>query len=207
MSDSFHEEEYKGCTIRLAYDLDPMDPREWDNIGVMLFWHGRYGYGDDAKTIERAGLTKADPDYYGGWEELLKACGVKESDVVIPVFGYDHGGMTIRAGSYGNWPDIQWDAGQLGYIVCPVERIRYEFDVKRVSAKLRKRVAEILVAEVNTYDQFITGDVFWWETLDEDGERIDSCGGYYGAYDDQEREYVMSEARASIDWHLGQEAA
>lgn len=43
-----HEEEYRGYTIRVYYEDDPgiVNPREWDNLGTMVCWHGRYLLGD-----------------------------------------------------------------------------------------------------------------------------------------------------------------
>ena len=40
-------EEYKGYTINIDYDEDPMNPRtDWDNAAVMVCWHRRYNLGD-----------------------------------------------------------------------------------------------------------------------------------------------------------------
>jgi len=33
--------------IEIEPDLDPMDPREWDNLATMVCWHRRYNLGDE----------------------------------------------------------------------------------------------------------------------------------------------------------------
>jgi hypothetical protein len=33
--------------LEIAYDTDPQNPREWDNLGTMVCWHRRYSLGDD----------------------------------------------------------------------------------------------------------------------------------------------------------------
>jgi hypothetical protein len=45
--ESYHEETYRGCKIRLDKDDSPESPRDWDNLGVMLTWHRRYNLGDE----------------------------------------------------------------------------------------------------------------------------------------------------------------
>ncbi len=44
---TYHEEEYRGCTIRLEYDRGAESPRDWCNVGTMVCWHRRYNLGDE----------------------------------------------------------------------------------------------------------------------------------------------------------------
>lgn len=46
-NEAFHEETYKGCTIRSGQDDSPESPREWDNVGTMVCWHRHYKLGDE----------------------------------------------------------------------------------------------------------------------------------------------------------------
>jgi hypothetical protein len=47
--------------------------------------------------------------------------------------------------------------------------------------KLKERLVTYLTNEVETYDQYISGDVYQFEILDENGEQEDSCCGFYGS--------------------------
>jgi hypothetical protein len=80
-----------------------------------------------------------------------------------------------------------WDSGQVGHIYVSLEKIREEYSCKRVSKKMRERIEGYLKGEVETYDKYLTGDVYGFNIVreDEDGEEvhIDSCWGFYG-YDD-----------------------
>ena len=38
---------HAGLMVRIAYDSDPEDPREWDNLGTMICWHNRHNLGDE----------------------------------------------------------------------------------------------------------------------------------------------------------------
>jgi hypothetical protein len=44
---SYSTEEYKGYTIKVEYDEDAQNPREWfEPAGTMVCWHSRYNLGD-----------------------------------------------------------------------------------------------------------------------------------------------------------------
>ena len=71
-----------------------------------------------------------------------------------------------------------------------------EYGGKIVTAKLKERVKQYLINEVETYDQFLTGDVYGYiiTELDEDEEYdIDSCWGFYG------EDNCMTEAEAIVN--------
>jgi hypothetical protein len=37
-----------------------------------------------------------------------------------------------------------------------------------------------LIGEVKTYDDYLTGNVYGYKVIDEQGNEEDSCWGYYG---------------------------
>ncbi|RLC14505.1 MAG: hypothetical protein DRI24_13285 [Deltaproteobacteria bacterium] len=174
-------------TITVQNDPDGESPREWDNLGTMVYWHRNYNLGDVDGSKEYS-----DPDMF--WYDLA---GIEDTDsdlskamelankrnVILPLYLFDHSGITMSTSSFS----CQWDSGQVGWIYVSYERIREEYSCKRVSAKMRKRIATYLENEVKTFDQFITNDIYGFniERNDEDGEEvhIDSCWGFYG-YDD-----------------------
>ena len=112
----------------------------------------------------------------------------------MPIYIYEHSGITITTSyaAYLRYPDKQWDAGQVGYIYVDAETIRKEYGVQRISTKLKKKVAEVLVGEVETYDQYLRGDVYGYVVKDEAGEHVDSCWGFFGL------EYAIGEAQAAL---------
>ena len=63
-----------------------------------------------------------------------------------------------------------------------------------MSKQLRETVIRLLKAEVNTYDQYLTGDIWGFVISDENEEHVNSCWGFYG-YD-----YCESEAQDMIQW-------
>lgn len=172
--------EYKGFTVKIGQDDDNESPRECCNLGSMYCEHDRYTLGD-----ADAGDIRDDQGSFKGFK-----------GIILPLYLYDHGGITISvSGGCG---------GQVGYIYISDEKIRKEFSVKRISKALRERVTSYLTGEVETYDQYLTGDVYWFSIENLEGEIIESCGGFYGQdYISQEingllKEYRKEAAKAKL---------
>lgn len=147
-------------TLKIEYDTDAQDPREDDNLGTMVFWHRRHTLGDKHSFSV--------PEF----NQLLK----RKDIVSLPVYMLDHSGLTISTSSFND----PWDSGQLGFIYATHEDIRKWFMIKRVHKRHRQHASEILQAEVETYDQFLRGDVYGYILEDAEGVEISSCWGFYG---------------------------
>lgn len=154
-------------TLQIFTDESPSSPREWDNLGKMICFHKRYSLGD--KHDYKA-------DDYNSWDEMEKTIVRKEkAAIILPLYMYDHSGITIRTTPFGD----PWDSGRIGFIVISKEKIRKEYSVKRISKQLLEKVKGYLEGEVKVYDQYVTGDVYGFKLL-ENGEETDSCWGFFG---------------------------
>jgi len=168
MSDLYilDKQENEKYRVKIVQDFNPLNPRkEWDNLGVMICWHSRYNLGDKIKT------PFSDPeDFYNYVKDF--------PSIILPLYLLNHSGLTMSTGSFND----PWDSGQVGYIYVSKETIRKEWNVTRISKKLREKVIKCLEAEVETYSQYLKGDV--WGFVIEDvktGEYLDSCWGFYGS--------------------------
>lgn len=151
--------------LNIYRDTDAESPREWGNRGTMACFHGRYNLGDkDVPTMDEVKEIATSRDY-----------------ISLPLYLYDHGGITMSCSPFS----CPWDSGQVGVIFVSTERVRKEYGVKRISKKLRERVIGYLQGEVETYDQYLTGDVYGYELVryEDDGAEIEegSCWGFYGS--------------------------
>ena len=167
--------EYKGYTIEVKQDEIPESPREWDNLGTMVCFHNKYNLGDKHE------ITSSDFNSWNEVENHLK----KENDIaiILPLYLYDHSGLRIKIGSFqGHLPQghAEFDSGMIGFIYITKEKIRKEYGCKHITKKWIEKVTGYLENEVKTYDQFISGDVWYYVVEDENGEDIDCCGGIYG---------------------------
>lgn len=158
-----------GKTLEIHTDEGSANnPRNWDNLGTMVCFHRRYNLGD-----------KHDYDHndYKGWSEMFKAIEKNEDALIIlPLYLYDHSGITISTSPF----DCQWDSGQVGFIFVSKEKVRKEYNVKRISPKIAEKALSVLEGEVKTYDQYITGDVYGFKVINEEGDEEDSCWGFFG---------------------------
>lgn len=169
--------DYKGHKIEIHYDTDAESPRDWDNVGVMVCWHSRYNLGD------KHGFES--PQAFQEW--------IKEAEpdaVVLPLYLYDHSGITMSTGSFGD----PWDSGQVGYIYVTKKRALEEYgDVGKIWNKKAKTTAEKhLKGEVETYDSFLRGEVYGYNI--EGPLSDDSCWGFLGDKDE-----CIAEAKSTVD--------
>ncbi len=162
--------------LRIVRDECQESPREWDNLGKIVCWHRRY-------LMPQEGPRKFDmPEDFS---EYLKEINFQA--LVLPIFMYDHSGVSISTSNQYPFDDY-WDAGQIGYIYVTYEDIRKEYGAKRISKKTLQKAKAVLMGEVETYDQFLRGDVYGFVLVQlqecnqgaEHENHIDSCYGFYG---------------------------
>jgi len=185
----YETKEYRGFNINIHYDEDPMNPREdCDPLGTMICFHSQYVLGD-----RNQGLAV---------EDLQDEHFMRDNDIAImlPLYLYDHSGLTMNTTGFS----CPWDSGQVGVIFITNETIRREYSVKRISKKLLERITSYLAGEVETYDQYLRGDVYGFtvEPLDSNKsiECDDSCWGFFG-YDYAMKEMV-DQAKGAIDYAI-----
>ena len=159
--------------LRMIHDDSPESPREWDNLGTMYCEHRRYRLGDDKAEDIRVECERTGDIFLP-----------KKGYTILPLYLYDHGGITMSTGAFS----CPWDSGQVGYIYVSDERVRKEYGWKNITKKRREQIRNYLRGEVETYDQYLTGDVYGFEYQEvlvyPDGrEEVideDSCWGFYG---------------------------
>lgn len=186
--------------VKVVQDPDAESPREWENWGVMACWHRRYNLGD-VQPKQDAQEWLADPE------------NVPAGSVVLPLYLYDHSGISISTGKFS----CPWDSGQIGYIVATPERMRKMGGWMVITAKRRALVESYLKNEVSTYDDFLTGNV-WGYTIESthdcgecsskvhEPEHEDSCWGFIGSDPSTlaaMKEHVDDKHHAALEaaWH------
>ena len=78
---------YRGCSIKIYSDEDPLNPREDnENLGKMACFHRRYSLGDKEET--------------GRWsspQEFLEFLDQENPPVAINLYLLDHSGLSMWA--------------------------------------------------------------------------------------------------------------
>lgn len=176
---------YKGYTIKVIQDEDPMNPRvENDNLGTMVCFHPNYVLGDPSKGRNAHGFTK---------ESLLEH--IQRDDVVkLPLYLYDHSGLAMSTGRFAG-DAAGWDTSLVGFIFLSLEKARKELG----NEVTRERIEEILRAEVAEYDDYLQGNVYGYKVIDKDGDEVGSCWGFIG---DPGESGLLDDAKAEIDADL-----
>jgi hypothetical protein len=181
--------------IEVFPQMNPESPRDWDNFGTMVCFHRRYNLGDKHNY---------NGSNYGGWEEQRKDIEKNENVcVILPLYLYDHSGITIKTSPFG----CSWDSGQVGWIFISKDKVKKEFNLKRISKEVKERAEKILESEVLTYDQYLTGDIYGYEISKvtecelghEHKESLESCWGFYG------EDNCMDEAKSVLSYYTEKE--
>ena len=166
--------DYKGYEILIEQDEHPINPRmENFNLGQMICHHKRYFLGDKHNKST---------------DEVLNMLAGKQKDIVVlPLYLYDHSGITMNTTGFS----CPWDSGMVGCIFADYVNIRSWYGVKKITKKLIEKVKDMFRSEVKVYDDYISGNVYTYTIL-KDGEEMEGCGGY--PYED-----ALNEAKAIVD--------
>lgn len=157
-----------GKTLEVTQDEYPNNPRHDDNLSKMICFHGRYSLGDKHNYKHQD---------YSGWAEMEKAIIKNEKPaIILPLYLYDHSGITISTTPFS----CKWDSGQIGFVFISKDKVKNEYGVKRVTKKEIEKATKVLLAELDTYDLYMRGEVYGYTLINENGEIEDSCFGYYG---------------------------
>lgn len=173
-----HSENINGYRLNIMRDENPESPRDWDNIGTMVCFHGRYTLGDTPNGYREPQDLQ---DYLDGFD-----------GVALPLFLYDHSGLSISFAPYS----CPWDSCRIGSIFATMETIRENW--KGTDKEIKEKATRALQAEVMTYTEYLKGYVYGYDLLEvcdhcgNDNESVGSCWGFYGL------DYCIEEARAEL---------
>lgn len=181
--------EYKDYQINVYRDTDGENPR--DNCDYTShFWNNTYRYTFDRSRESKFGDILDDNDRLS--KDFIK------DHIFVKVYLYSHGGETVSTTPFCD----RWDSGLFGILAESKESVREEFGVKRISPKLRKKIVDRLTAEVNEFDQWLTGEVYGYTVtpVDDTDNDLYSCWGFFGDYNDRNESCLMEDAMSEIDW-------
>jgi len=173
MSDAIKSINLKdGNVLEIYQDSDACSPREWDNLGIMFIQHKNYNFGDTDVPIPA--------DEFESWEDVqYYIVSTLRALVCLPIYMYDHSGITINTTGFS----CGWDSGQVGFIYITQKKLD-EMGVTLNNDEewpdFLERLKKYMVGEVETMDQYVTGDVYGFKVKDAEGEDVDSCWGFYG---------------------------
>lgn len=180
---------YRGYTIAIGEDEFAEDPRkDCTPAGTMCCEHRHYTLGDGGVELLRESLRdyvelEGDED-----DQQLVDLAEKAGYIILPLYLFDHSGLTISTSSsrFRAADPAGWDWGMLGIIFMSPKRMQEEGMDEETAIKCMN-------GEVEEYDQFLRGDVWFYQIEDDGGEIVDSLSGIYG-YD-----YAEEQAKECVD--------
>lgn len=146
--------EKDGYILKIFYDESPESPREWDNLGTLIFVNKPRSLGD-----------YSDP---GADIEAAKSALIR-----LPIYIYIHSGIAISTAPFS----CHWDSGFLGYYYVTREKVISKHG--EVTPENIQTAENRARAELEAFGIYLSGDVYGF-TIEKAGEVIDSRWGYYG---------------------------
>lgn len=185
MNNYVHEQTLdSGIKVIVDYDdTDGLHPRkDFDQFAtVSIIDRCRYSFGDNQLS----------------YDELQKIASSSDH-ISLPIYMYDHSGITINTTGFS----CPWDSGQVGVIHVSKADARMNFSVSRITKRVRQKVLDALRSEIKELDDYLTGQVYYYKVLDQDGEELDSCYGFIG-----ESEYCLKEGLSAAEFFSNQQGA
>ncbi len=191
MEEPIHKKKLEeGIVVEVHHDDDPFSPREDDNLGTMVCWHRRYDLGD--RQIKDGEFDSP--------ADIMAAIVADEGplQIALPLYLYDHSGITMRTSGFGDVDAAGWDWGQVGFIYISEKKVIAEYG--SLNKESHDQAMACLQGEVETYDQYLTSAVYGYIIKGPDGDHLDSCWGFYGDSDD-----CLAEAVAAARTYVADE--
>lgn len=175
MNEPYDSIDYKGMSIKIYYDTDADSPASWGNEDYFLCADYRHLYTRD---------TPLSADECR--DAMLDNKAFLKGYYIFPVSIYDHSGIALSLGtSHG------WDYSNYCAFIC----VKREKGWSWAKRQAEKRASNL----VDTWNEYLSGEVYGFVSEDEEGEMIDSCWGFYG--EDGIKE-AIAEAKDVIDYEL-----
>lgn len=186
--------------VHIRRETDPLNPRtEWDNAWKWYSSHRRYFFDkENGKYLSVNDIFDGETEEGESIEDAILRQNPEFLDVQ-PIYLYDHSGIAVSLGSFGD----PWDSGVGAYAVITREQAEADAPELKGNDDRLKDVADgWLKNEVDVYRKYLDGEVYGYVVEDGSGEETDSCWGYYEDPEEVAKEAPVSVKEATMR-HLG----
>lgn len=194
-------------TLKIKQDLNPMDPCDY-NLGTMWCWSKEYFLGDKHARdllVEAAyhsehynevfnHFVSSGKDETFFWDDdkcLLEFVALCDDIVMTPIYIYDHGGIALSNSPFA----CPWDSGQVGVVFMTLDTAKRVFG-DLPEHELKTKALECLKTEIALYNDYVSGQVYSYEIINEDNDVVHSCGDIYG------KDQVIELALADFEYYV-----
>lgn len=167
-------------TVVQEYDDYPESPRTfYDNDSTFITFESRHASPDKCEFHSCSDWADANGFDMGTSHHDLIASMEKKGFIAIPVWRYEHSGVAYEADFENPFYD-EWDSGMVGVIYISKKDALDMCGSKRMTAKAKEMVVQILKAEVDIYSFYANGEVYRYSLCDSNGDVIESLGCSFG---------------------------
>ncbi len=155
--------------LEILQDEHASSPSEWGDEDLFIVANHRQFYvpvPGEKRIAESA-------------DELVKR--FKRTHWAFVVEAYIHSGVVLALDGEGNFPDRQWDVSLVGYVFAAKKEWRMSKTARKAARGL-----------IETWNQYLSGDVWGYVIENDEGYDVDSCWGFYG------EEYARQEGEAAL---------
>lgn len=158
--------------LKIFVDDCPESPREWSNLGYFISIDRNYYSPDNNDVL--IDIINSTQNIAGDIDEHMKLIKkeIKEQMgekvlYISPVTKYEHSAVYYRLGEVHGF-DYSCNSF---YIVTD--------RTQKIFGTPKKLFEKVIKNELETYNSYINGEVYGYILYDENGEKIDSCYGFY----------------------------
>ncbi|MBS9767822.1 MAG: hypothetical protein KGV44_09835 [Flavobacteriaceae bacterium] len=158
--------------LEIYYDDDTESPREWSNLGLIVSKQSIIT-DEECKPLVQDLINSQARNIEEHLQEMEKiVADYFDSEVVfsIPLLKYEHSGVKYYAG----YNDSGWDCGCVGFVFVTESKLKEmgtENDFDKISQSIDN--------EMETLTQWVNNEVYRFVLLDEQGEEVERCTGFY----------------------------
>ena len=159
-------------------------PREWDNLGYFITCDSKHNSPDVNQDIKRIIQSTGDKALSQEMHIKMIKAGMKAENLgkvlaIYPVTKYEHGNVSYSLGTVHGF-----DSSNNGFYIVTKE------SAAPIGAEV-KDFEKIIRAEIETYNKWVSGEIYGFTLYDDKGEVEESCGGFYAI--EEIREHLPKE--------------
>lgn len=158
--------------IMCALDMRPDIRIEYDRLSKM---RSRQGF--DTNPLDTIA------SHINGGDLVYAVDIINEFAEVVPIYGYEHGGLTISASDWINPYHDKHDSGFIGVIIITRDDALENLNCNEDN--WREVAHDSLVNEIKEYDMYLQGDVWLYNLYHQDAkgdwDLVDTCCGFLGS--------------------------
>ncbi len=157
--------------LEINYDEFAYNPRNDDNLSLLIL---KGVYGDNNTELKELLNTTANFAKNAQEHLILMKREIKRryGKIVYANFisKYEHSGICLKIGNFKGF-----DYSMIGFVFITEKRLK-EIGLSNTSNTC---IEGIISDEINTYNQWLNGEVYQYILYDNQGTIVDSCTGFY----------------------------